>query len=77
MASDPKLANQLSETVAENLGWLSVSDLEPRQKDEFRRLVSRDLVVKARRDLPGDLAERAAVLELIGALATTVQPLGD
>ncbi len=72
MTSDPKLATQLSEIVEENLGWVSLSDLASAQRDEFRRVVSGDLLMKAHGDLPADLTERAVVLELIGALARAV-----
>jgi hypothetical protein len=75
--NDPKLAAELLEIVEENLGWLTVGDLEAVQKDVFFKAVSNSLLVKADAELPDGLPDRQGVVELLRELVDIVRKSTD
>ncbi|WP_406051550.1 hypothetical protein [Kribbella sp. NBC_00889] len=75
---DPDGQATLREIVDENLGWLSIDDLEPARRSIVRDWISERLVADADARLPVDLeADRGATLTHLGELARMTLPIRD
>ena len=56
----------------ENLGWLGLDEVTPRQRHEVCRIIAERLVDDAEREFPADMLGRPEALELLKELVANV-----
>ena len=66
--SDWPLIVEVREAAEENLGWFSLQDRPPEQRDQILAVLCRSLLPAAERELPADLPNREGVLTHLRAL---------
>jgi hypothetical protein len=74
--SDEAARQHLREILDNNLGWLSLDDLPPAARAEALSKITTSLVQEADASLPGSVANRPAVLDLLRELARTAEGVG-
>ncbi len=70
--TDDRLADDLREIARENLGWLGLDDFGAEAGTQLRDLIGHRLVAAAEAQLPSTVPNRAAVIDLLRDLSSSV-----